>query len=97
MQDYIPLTPSSDGGNSFGGRNTQFNNFSLDGTIFNNPFGLDAPTVGGQSNAQPVSLDAIEQVQVAIAPYNITQAGFTGASVTLITVILITMGQETTI
>ena len=97
VQDYTRLTPSSDGGNSFGGRNTQFNNFSLDGTIFNNPFGLDAPTVGGQSNAQPVSLDAIEQVQVAIAPCDITQAGFTGASVTLITVILITMGQETTI
>ena len=53
--------------------------------------------MGGQSNAQPVSLDAIEQVQVAIAPCDIIQAGFTGASVTLITVILITMGQETTI
>ncbi len=85
IQDYTRLSPSSDGGNSFGGRNSQFNNFSLDGTIFNNPFGLDAPTVGGQSNAQPVSLDAIEQVQVATAPYDVTQAGFTGASVNAVT------------
>ena len=41
--DYTRLTPSSDG-NSFAGRNDQYNNFSLDGSIFNNPFGLDAAT-----------------------------------------------------
>jgi hypothetical protein len=82
--DYTRLTPSSDG-NSFGGRNDQFNNFSLDGSIFNNPFGLDAATPGGQSDAQPVSLDAIEQIQVALAPYDVTQAGFTGASVNAVT------------
>ncbi len=82
--DYTRLTPSADGG-SFGGRNDQFNNFSLDGTIFNNPFGLDAATPGGQTDAQPVSLDAIDQIQVAIAPYDVTQAGFTGASVNAVT------------
>jgi len=49
--DIYKLTPSSDG-NSFGGRNDQYNNFSLNGTIFNNPFGLDAATPGGQTNAQ---------------------------------------------
>ena len=58
--DFTRLEPSSSGG-SFGGRNDQYNNFSLDGSIFNNPFGLDAPTPGGQTGAQPVSLDAIEQ------------------------------------
>ncbi|MEN8251587.1 MAG: TonB-dependent receptor, partial [Bacteroidota bacterium] len=82
--DLTRLTPSSDG-NSFGGRNNQFNNFSLDGSIFNNPFGLDAATPGGQSNAQPISLDAIEQVQVSLAPYDVTQAGFTGAAVNAVT------------
>lgn len=82
--DLTRLTPSSDG-NSFGGRNNQYNNFSLDGSIFNNPFGLDAATPGGQTNAQPISLDAIEQIQVAIAPFDVTQAGFTGASVNAVT------------
>lgn len=82
--DYYRLTPQSDG-NSFGGRNDQFNNFSLDGSIFNNPFGLDAATPGGQTDAQPISLDAIDQIQVSLAPYDVTQAGFTGAAVNAVT------------
>ncbi|WP_396600563.1 TonB-dependent receptor domain-containing protein [Algibacter sp. R77976] len=82
--DFTRLEPTASG-NSFGGRNDQFNNFSLDGAIFNNPFGLDAATPGGQTDAQPVSLDAIEQIQVSTAPYDVTQSGFTGASVNAVT------------
>ena len=82
--DYTRLNPASDG-NSFAGRNDQYNNFSLDGSIFNNPYGLDAATPGGQSNAQPISLDAIDQIQVSLAPYDVTQAGFTGAAVNAVT------------
>ena len=86
--DYLRLTPSASAnynGMSFAGRNGQYNNYSLDGAIFNNPFGLDAPTPGGQTNAQPISLDAIDQIQVNIAPYDVTQAGFTGAGVNTVT------------
>lgn len=83
-KDFTRLEPTASG-DSFGGRNDQFNNFSLDGAIFNNPFGLDAPTPGGQTNAQPISLDAIDQIQVSTAPYDVTQAGFTGASVNAVT------------
>lgn len=72
-------------GGSFAGRNDQFNNYSVNGTIFNNPFGLDAATPGGQSDAQPISLDAIDQITVNIAPYDVTQSGFTGASVNAVT------------
>ena len=82
--DFTRLEPSASSG-SFGGRNDQFNNFSLDGAIFNNPFGLDAATPGGQTDAQPISLDAIEQIQVTTAPYDVTQSGFTGASVNAVT------------
>lgn len=82
--DIYRLNPASDG-NSFGGRNDQYNNFSLDGSIFNNPFGLDAATPGGQTSAQPISLDAIDQIQVSLAPYDVTQSGFTGASINAVT------------
>ena len=82
--DFTRLDPSASGG-SFGGRNDQFNSFTLDGSIFNNPFGLDAATPGGQTDAQPVSLDAIEQISVSTAPYDVTLSGFTGASVNAVT------------
>ena len=86
--DFLRLTPSASAtfnGLSFAGRNGQYNNFSLDGAVFNNPFGLDAPTPGGQTSAQPISLDAIDQIQVNLAPYDVTQAGFTGAGVNTVT------------
>jgi len=82
--DYTRLTPQASGG-SFGGRNSYYNNFSLDGSIFNNSFGLDVPTPGGQTNAQPVSLDAIDQIQVTLAPYDVRQGGFTGAGINSVT------------
>ncbi|HRI58900.1 MAG TPA: carboxypeptidase regulatory-like domain-containing protein, partial [Saprospiraceae bacterium] len=85
ISDFTRLVPMSAEGGSFAGRNDQFNNYSVDGTIFNNPFGLDAATPGGQADAQPISLDAIDQINVAIAPYDVTQAGFTGASVNMVT------------
>ncbi len=84
QQDLTRLTPQSDG-NSFGGRNNLYNNFSLDGSIFNNSFGLDYATPGGQSDAQPVSLDAIEQIQVSLAPFDVREGGFTGAGINAVT------------
>ncbi len=83
-KDFYRLEPSASG-NSFGGRNDQYNNFSLNGTVFNNPFGLDGATPGAQSNAQPISLDAIDQIQVSTAPYDVSQSGFTGAAINAVT------------
>jgi hypothetical protein len=57
--DFTRLTPSASAtinGTSFAGRNGQYNNYSLDGAVFNNPFGLDAPTPGGQTGSQHCSL-----------------------------------------
>ncbi|TRX03129.1 TonB-dependent receptor [Flavobacterium gawalongense] len=83
-EDFTRLEPSASGG-SFGGRNDQYNSYSLNGAVFNNPFGLDAATPGGQTGSQPISLDAIDQIQVATAPYDVTLSGFTGASVNAVT------------
>ena len=63
-------------GLSFAGRNAGYNNFTVDGALFNNAFGLN-PTVGGQASAQPISIDAIDQIQVTIAPYDVRQGAFT--------------------
>ncbi|NUM81311.1 TonB-dependent receptor [bacterium] len=84
-QDLTRLDPRSDGSFSFGGRNWLFNNLSLDGSYFNNSFGLDNPAPGGQTNAEPVPFDAIEQVQVSIAPFDVREGGFTGANINSVT------------
>ena len=84
-RDLTRLDPRSDGNFSFAGRNWLYNNISLDGSYFNNSFGLDDPSPGGQSNAEPVPYDAIEQVQVSIAPFDIREGGFTGANVNSVT------------
>ena len=85
VEDFARLPDPAGGDGSFGGNNNSFNNYSLDGSIFSNPFGLDSPTPGGQTGSNPVSLDAIEQISVASAPYDVTQSGFTGASVNAVT------------
>ncbi|MXV52327.1 TonB-dependent receptor plug domain-containing protein [Pedobacter sp. HMF7647] len=88
LSDYTKLTPSANstavGGNSFGGRGTNANNLTVDGALFNNTFGL-AGSLGGQTNSQPISLDAIEQIQVDLSPYDITQGRFTGAGINTVT------------
>src|SRR3990170_1586567 len=84
-RDLTRLDPRSDGNFSFAGRNWLYNNISLDGSYFNNPFGLDDPAPGGQTNAEPVPYDAVEQIQVSIAPYDVRQGGFTGAGINVVT------------
>ena len=84
-RDLTRIDPRSDGNYSFAGRNWLFNSITLDGSYFNNSFGLDDPAPGGQASAEPVPFDAVEQVQVAIAPFDVRQSGFTGASVNIVT------------
>jgi hypothetical protein len=84
-RDLTRLDPRSDGNFSFAGRNWLYNSISLDGSYFNNSFGLDDPAPGGQTNAEPVPFDAVEQVQVSIAPFDVRQGGFTGASINTVT------------
>ncbi|WP_151089356.1 TonB-dependent receptor [Hymenobacter baengnokdamensis] len=86
FNDFTRLTPQGSGTNtqSFAGRNNLYNNLTIDGAIFNNAFGLSS-TIGGQASAQPVSLDAIDQIQVSLAPYDVRQGSFTGAGINAVT------------
>lgn len=84
-RDLIRTDPRNDGNLSFAGRNWLYNNISLDGSYFNNPYGLDDPAPGGQTNAEPVPFEAVEQVQVSVAPFDVREGGFTGANINTVT------------
>lgn len=68
------------------GKNNRYNNIQIDGAVNNDLFGLaDTGTPGGQADAPAISLDAIQEIQVLISPYDVRQAGFTGGGVNAIT------------
>ena len=84
IDDFTKFTPQAGGNNSFNGRDGRFNNITIDGANFNNNFGLSSNNMPG-GDAQPISLDAIEAVQVNVSPYDVRQSNFTGAGVNAIT------------
>src|SRR5438477_968870 len=83
ITDFTRATPQANG-NNFGGRDARYNNITVDGANLNNNFGLSTdPLPGGGNN--PVSLDAIEEVSVSLAPYDVRQGNFTGGNIAAIT------------
>lgn len=90
LTDFLKLTPQASttptGGTSFGGTSSKFNNVTIDGAVNNDVFGLSANgTPGGGAGTQPISLDAIQEVQVVLAPYDVSLGNFTGAGVNAVT------------
>lgn len=90
VYDVVKYTPEAslnkNGGISFAGTNNRYNSFQIDGAVANDAFGLSSTgTNGGQTGANPISLDAIEEIQVVTAPFDVRQSGFTGGAINAIT------------
>jgi outer membrane receptor protein involved in Fe transport len=82
ITDFTRTTPQANG-TSFGGRDGRYNNIQVDGVNLNNNFGLSTDALPGGGN--PISLDAIEEISVNIAPFDVRQSGFTGAGISAVT------------
>ena len=87
IEDFLRLTPQynpSGFGFSFAGQDNRLNNVTVDGSYFNNSFGL-AGQPGDRTGVAPISLEAIEQLQINISPYDVRQGNFVGANVNTVT------------
>jgi outer membrane receptor protein involved in Fe transport len=83
ISDVTRLTPQASG-NSFAGQDNRLNNITVDGSYFNNSFGLGGQP-GDRTGVAPISLESLEQVQVSVAPYDVRQGSFIGAAVNSVT------------
>ena len=82
ITDVTRLSPYGGNGMSFAGSDGRTANFTVDGANFNNNFGLSDKLPGG---GNPISIDAIEELQVVISPYDVRQTNFIGGGVNAIT------------
>jgi hypothetical protein len=94
LADFVRLSPLAIVGNddddgssiSIAGQNNRYNSVFIDGAISNDVFGLAAQgTDGGQTGATPISVDAIEQFQIDISPFDVTQSFFGGGAINAVT------------
>ena len=94
LADFTRLTPQAVVGNddddgpsiSIAGQNNRYNSIYIDGAVNNDVFGLSAQgTNGGQTGSTPISIDAIEEFQIALSPFDVTQSGFTGGAINAVT------------
>jgi outer membrane receptor protein involved in Fe transport len=81
-----PLAGTAQSSTSISGQNNRFNNIQIDGGVNNDVFGLaGSGTPGGQANAHPISIEAIREYQIQVAPFDVRQGSFTGGLVNAVT------------
>lgn len=89
INDFVRLTPQADVKGtsiSIAGINNRFNQLTIDGAVSNDVFGLSGTgTNGGSTGTSPISLDAIEQFNVQIAPFDVRLGGFAGGGISAVT------------
>ena len=83
LGDVTRLTPQASG-NNFAGQGDRGNNYTVDGSFFNNSFGISG-SPGERTNVAAISLEAVEQIQVNVAPFDVRQGAFVGAGVNMVT------------
>lgn len=81
IEDYIRVSPYANG-MSLAGGDGRMTNFTVDGANFNNNYGLNTNLPGG---GNPISIEAIDQIQVVISPYDVRQTGFIGGGINTVT------------
>lgn len=84
ITDFTKLSPYAGGSGSFAGRDGRYNYITVDGAALNNGFGLSSNILPG-GDAQPIALDALEEISVAVSPFDVKYSNFTGASVNAVT------------
>lgn len=89
FNDFVRITPQADikgTSISIAGINNRFNQVTIDGAVSNDVFGLSGTgTNGGSTGTSPISLDAIEQFNVQIAPFDVRLGGFAGGGISAVT------------
>jgi hypothetical protein len=91
FNDFVNTSPqivkTPGGGTSFTGQNDRFNNIQIDGTVNNDLFALGASNQipGGGVNARPLSIEAVKEYQVLVAPFDVRQGGFVGGLINAVT------------
>jgi hypothetical protein len=84
LDSFTRLSPQFSGSGSFAGQDNRLNNITVDGSYFNNSFGL-AGAPGDRTGVAPISMAAVEEVQVNVAPYDVRQGNFVGAGINTVT------------